>query len=257
MLLCAQRFRFSGVRILPPLCKCKPLISFVRQHHHHHIIGASLPCRRRSLTTSTFLSPFCFLVSANWTPPLLSGPALFTPLAALLSTPSFSTNTTTLSATAQSDFTPSLRSSIHLVLPSAESLAAPSCSSRRYFHSNPLRVERVFEADRFSLLRLQGFIFDGLKKRWLAALNRREHLTLERSRLRALFQKCRLQHHRPLSLPLLGLLGLRHLADHRARARSPNNRKIRSGKGLHRNNSSRLKTSSLETQHLRPPSGNV
>ena len=62
MLLSVSDFQgFPRVGNLPPLSKCKPPISSIRQHHRHHIFGASLTRRRRSLATSTFLflSPLC------------------------------------------------------------------------------------------------------------------------------------------------------------------------------------------------------
>lgn len=87
----------------------------------------------------------CFIVSANWTPPLLSGPGSFTPLPVI--TPQLFQQT-------PPDFQPQPISTQRLCssalvqhsLPGTGDifLAGPSCSSQRYIHLNPSFVERDF-----------------------------------------------------------------------------------------------------------------
>lgn len=104
------------------------------------ISSESLPCRRRSLTTPTFLFLSCFVVSANWTPVAPFGSRLIHSFACRsFNTTAFSTSTTAFSATADSDITSLLlySFSIYSSAPVVELLAAPSCSSQRYVHSDP------------------------------------------------------------------------------------------------------------------------
>lgn len=150
----AQRFRFSGVPNLTAPQQKVILPSLLFDKFISIISSLPLPCRRRSLKTPTFLflallCSFCQLDTA-------------TPFGSRLihsfdcpsfNTTTFAISTTTFSATADSDTTPSLLCSgpaSYLLASLVELLAAPFGSSQPYIHSNPSLSNATFQAQRFS-----------------------------------------------------------------------------------------------------------
>ena len=144
----------------PPLSKYKvkignpPVYDFPSQEHHHHrytlfLIHCSLFLTFKTYTLVSSLldsihTPFtclAFFISANWTPPLLSGPGSFTPLAALSSTPHLFQQSSLHFQPRPNPtpiFTPLFCSSICLLVPSLKLFVASCCEEQRYIHSSRL-----------------------------------------------------------------------------------------------------------------------